>query len=104
MLSKIPKWSPMQPHVTIYNQMPYETVYKKQYANKCNKPWLNARNVSIVVSVLIWGICIYKVRACKGIETYILLFHLQLNITKNKKMNLNFDSESGPISTKTDVF
>ena len=32
MLSKIPKWSNMQPHVTIYNQMPYETVYKKQYA------------------------------------------------------------------------
>mgnify|MGYP004081358789 CR=1 FL=1 len=32
MLLKIPKWSNMQPHVTIYNQMPYETGNIKQYA------------------------------------------------------------------------
>ena len=39
MLSMISKWSHMQPHVTIYNQRPYETVYNKQYANKYNKLW-----------------------------------------------------------------
>ena len=59
----------MQPHVTIYNHMPYETVYNKKYANKYNKQylnkynklWLDARNVSIVLMKLFIATGNYRV-------------------------------------------